>query len=129
MISADFQEYNTSLEASHREIAQGLCDLISKSLPSAEGKVWHGHPVWFIDGNPILGYSLKKAGIEVLFWSGKSFATAGLRPVGKYQAAGIAVDSLGDVAKVSTFMAEAKSVQWNYKDLPKLRQLEKLTAF
>jgi hypothetical protein len=129
MISADIQEYNTSLEASHREIAQTLCDLISKSLPNAEGKVWHGHPVWFIDGNPILGYSLKKAGIEVLFWSGKSFATAGLRPVGKYQAAGIAIDSLGDVAKVSTFMADALSVQWNYKDLPKLRKLEKLTAF
>jgi hypothetical protein len=129
MISADIQEYNSSLGASHREIAQSLCALISESLPGAEGKVWHGHPVWFIDGNPILGYSLKKAGIEVLFWSGKSFATAGLRPVGKYQAAGIAVDSLGDVAKVSTFMAEAQSVQWNYKDLPKLRKLEKLTAF
>jgi hypothetical protein len=129
MISADIQEYNSSLEASHREIAQSLCALISESLPGAEGKVWHGHPVWFIDGNPILGYSLKKAGIEVLFWSGKSFATAGLRPVGKYQAAGLAVDSLGEVAKVSTFMAEAQSVQWNYKDLPKLRKLEKLTAF
>jgi hypothetical protein len=129
MISADILDYNSKLEASHREIAQSLCELISESLPGAEGKVWHGHPVWFIDGNPILGYSLKKAGVEVLFWSGKSFATTGLRPVGKYQAAGIAIDSLGEVAKVSTFMAEAKSVQWNYKDLPKLRQLEKLTAF
>jgi hypothetical protein len=129
MISADIQEYNSKLEDSHREISQGLCDLISKSLPSSEGKVWHGHPVWFIDGNPILGYSLKKSGIEVLFWSGKSFATAGLRPVGKYQAAGIAIDSLGDIAKVSTFMAEADSVQWDYKNLPKLRKLEKLTSF
>jgi hypothetical protein len=129
MISADIQEYNSKLEDSHREIAQSLCDLVSQALPNAEGKVWHGHPVWFIDGNPIAGYSLKRSGIEVLFWSGKSFATAGLRPVGKYQAAGLAVDSLGEVAKVSTFMAEAQSVQWNYKDLPKLRKLEKLTAF
>jgi hypothetical protein len=129
MISADIHVYNSKLEDSHREIAQSLCDLISTSLPSAEGKVWHGHPVWFIDGNPILGYSLKKAGIEVLFWSGKSFATAGLRPVGKYQAAGIAIDALGDVAKISAFMAEANSVQWDYKNLPKLRKLEKLTSF
>jgi hypothetical protein len=129
MISADIQEYNSKLDDSHREIAQCLCDLISKSLPSAEGKVWHGHPVWFIDGNPIAGYSLKKSGIEVLFWSGKSFATAGLHPVGTYQAAGIAVETADAVDKIKPFMAEAQSIQWNYKDLPKLRKLEKLTSF
>lgn len=129
MISADIQEYNSNLDDAHREIAQGLCDLVSQSLPNAEGKVWHGHPVWFIDGNPIAGYSLKKSGIEVLFWSGKSFATAGLGPVGKYQAAGIAIETTDDVDKVKPFMAEAGSVQWNYKDLPKLRKLEKLTSF
>lgn len=129
MISADIQEYNSNLDDAHREIAQGLCDLVSQALPSSEGKVWHGHPVWFIDGNPIAGYSLKKSGIEVLFWSGKSFATAGLHPVGKYQAAGIAIETADDVDKVKPFMAEAGSVQWNYKDLPKLRKLEKLTNF
>ncbi len=129
MISADIQEYNSKLDDSHREIAQGLCDLVSQALPNAEGKVWHGHPVWFLDGNPIAGYNLKKSGIEVLFWSGKSFATAGLSPVGKYQAAGIAIETADDVDKVTPFMAEAGSVQWNYKDLPKLRKLEKLTNF
>ena len=129
MISAHIQEYNSKLDSSQREIAQGLCDLISKSLPGAEGKVWHGHPVWFIDENPILGYSLKRAGLEVLFWSGKSFATAGLRPVGKYQAAGISIETAEDIAGVASFMSEAQSIQWDYKNLPKLQRLEKVINF
>lgn len=122
-------DYNEQLVPEFKGLAEQLAKLFKKQVPQAEAKVWHGHPVWFIDGNPIAGYSLKKSGIEVLFWSGKSFATAGLGPVGKYQAAGIAIETADDVDKVKPFMAEAGSVQWNYKDLPKLRKLEKLTSF
>ena len=129
MIATDIIEYNQALNGTHRAIAEQLADLFSASLPNAEAKVWHGHPVWFLDGNPVCGYSLKKAGIEVLFWSGKSFMTAGLRPIGKYQAAGISVETSQGVAKVESFLAEAKSIQWDYKNLPKLRKLEKLTDF
>jgi hypothetical protein len=129
MIDTDIQVYNSKLEGSQRELANGLCDLISKALPLAEGKVWHGHPVWFIDGNPILGYSLKKAGIEVLFWSGQSFTEPGLRPIGKYKAAGVAIEGTDDVATLSTHMPEALAIQWDYKNLTKLRKLEKLTRF
>jgi hypothetical protein len=129
MTGTDIQVYNNKLEGSHQELANDLCDLISTALPLAEGKVWHGHPVWFIDGNPILGYSLNKAGIEVLFWSGQSFTEPGLRPIGKYKAAGIAIQSTDDVAGLAKRMPEALSVQWDYKNLPKLRKLEKLTEF
>jgi hypothetical protein len=129
MTGTDIQAYNSKLEGSQQELANGLCDLISKALPIAEGKVWHGHPVWFIDGNPILGYSLNKAGIEVLFWSGQSFTEPGLRPIGKYKAAGIAIQSTDDVVALAKRMQEALSVQWDYKNLPKLRKLEKLTDF
>ena len=129
MTATDIIEYNQALAGTQQKIAEQLADLFAASLPTAEAKVWHGHPVWFLDGNPVCGYSLKKAGLEVLFWSGKSFKTAGLRPIGKYQAAGLAVETAEDVAKVETFMAEAKSIQWDYKNLPKLRKLEKLTAF
>jgi hypothetical protein len=129
MTDTDIQVYNESLEGAHRDVAAGLCELIATALPRAEGKVWHGHPVWFIDGNPILGYSLKKAGIEVLFWSGQSFTEPGLRPIGKYKAAGIAIQSTDDVAGLAKRMQEALSVQWDYKNLPKLRKLEKLTHF
>ena len=125
----DIIEYNQGLATAERELAESLAALFASKLSTAEAKVWHGHPVWFVDGNPVCGYSLKKAGLEVLFWSGKSFKTSGLRPVGKYQAAGIAVESQADLNKVEAFMAEATNIQWDYKNLPKLRKLEKLTDF
>lgn len=129
MTATDILEYNQALTGTQREVAAQLADLFAGSMPKAESKVWHGHPVWFLDGNPVCGYSLKKDGLEVLFWSGKSFKTAGLRPIGKYQAAGLAVETAEDIAKVEKFMADAKSIQWDYKNLPQLRKLEKLTAF
>ena len=42
-------------------------------MPESESKIWHRHPVWFLDGNPIVGYSKLKAGIRLMFWSGASF--------------------------------------------------------
>ena len=129
MTAADIIEYNQGLAAAERELAEALVALFASKLSTAEAKVWHGHPVWFVDGNPVCGYSLKKAGLEVLFWSGKSFKTAGLRPIGKYQAAGIAVETQEDLKKVEAFMPEATKIQWDYKSLPKLRKLEKLTDF
>lgn len=129
MAGQDIIEYNRGLAAAERELAESLAALFASKLSTAEAKVWHGHPVWFVDGNPVCGYSLKKAGLEVLFWSGKSFKTSGLRPVGKYQAAGIAVETQEDLNKVEAFMAEATKIQWDYKNLSKLRKLEKLTDF
>lgn len=129
MTDTGIHEYNLKIDGANRELAAGLYHLIATALPTAMGKVWHGHPVWFLDGNPILGYSLKKSGLEVLFWSGKSFITSGLRPIGKYQAAGLSVGSEEDIEKVASFMGEAQSIQWDYKNLPKLQRLEKVTNF
>jgi hypothetical protein len=124
-------DYNNSLQGVNRELAQRLRNLFEEVVPAAKGKVWHGHPVWFIDGNPVFGYSLKKAGIEVLFWSGQSFKSPGLRAIGKFQAAGIIVDEL-DAAfeqRLRKWLEESSLIQWDYKNLPKLRKLEKLTDF
>lgn len=130
-IGKDIADYNKKLSKSDQEIASTLCDLIAKKLPKSEGKVWHGHPVWFIDENPIVGYSLKKSGIEVLFWSGQSFELSGLRAIGKFKAAAYAIASIDELDKKSlnTWLAEAKTVQWDYVNLPKKRKLEKLTKF
>jgi hypothetical protein len=127
----DILDYNKTLGNAEKEIVAQLCKLIESSLPKAEGKVWHGHPVWFIDGNPVVGYSLKKAGIEALFWSGQSFATSGLTAIGKFKAAGYSVPST-DVFSATLFkkwLAEAKKIQWDYANLPKKKKLEKLTDF
>ena len=128
---ADILDYNKTLSAEELEIANALCELIEKHLPQAAGKVWHGHPVWFIGGNPIVGYSLKKSGIEMLFWSGQSFNASGLRALGKFKAAALSVPTLNDLdAKViGAYLVEAKAIQWDYENLPKKRELEKLTDF
>ena len=127
----DIEKYNKALGKAEREIALDLCARIAKTLPKAEGKVWHGHPVWFIDGNPVVGYSLKKSGIEVLFWSGQSFESSALRPIGKFKAAGMSVPSLEqlDTKELTACLKSAKTIQWDYENLPKKRKLEKLTDF
>ena len=130
-LSADVVEYNNSLDAENVARARSLAGHFGAAVPMAEGKVWHGHPVWFINGNPVFGYSLKKSGIEVLFWSGQSFKSPGLRAIGKFQAAGIIVDEL-DAAfeqRLRKWLEESALIQWDYKNLPKLRKLEKLTDF
>ena len=130
-ISQDIQDYQSELTAEEAEIGAALIKLISKSLPGAEAKVWHGHPVWFIDGNPVVGYSLKKAGIEVLFWSGQSFKLEGLRAIGKFKAAGVAVPNLKSLDKkaMAAWLTEAIAIQWDYQNLPKKRALVKRTKF
>ena len=130
-IGQDILEYQSALSPEEGEIGTALIKLFSKSLPNAESKVWHGHPVWFIDGNPIVGYSLKKSGIEILFWSGQSFKLEGLRAIGKFKAAGIAVPNIKALDKkaMSAWLGEALDIQWDYANLPKKRALEKLTKF
>ena len=130
-IGQDILDYQSELSYDEAEIGAAIIKLISKALPKAEGKVWHGHPVWFIDGNPVVGYSLKKAGIEVLFWSGQSFKLEGLRAIGKFKAAGIALPTIKDLNKkmMAAWLSEAVAIQWDYQNLPKKRSLEKLTKF
>ena len=130
-IGQDILDYQGELSDHEAEIGAAIIKLISKALPKAEGKVWHGHPVRFINGNPVVGYSLKKAGIEVLFWSGQSFKLEGLRAIGKFKAAGISVPSIKDLNKkmMAAWLSEAVAIQWDYQNLPKKRSLEKLTKF
>ena len=72
MISKEVLAYNAAQSAED----QGICDLlaqeISTELTEAENKLWHGHPVWFLEGNPIAGYSKEKKrnSADVLEWSG-----------------------------------------------------------
>ena len=129
--SPDVLEYNETQTAEHSDVCSSLAKLFSKNLPAAESKVWHGHPVWFIDGNPIAGYSVKKLGVQVLFWSGQSFKTAGLKPIGKFRAAGFDVAKADAKTKalLKEWLFEAVSIQWDYANLVKKRSLEKLTKF
>ena len=116
---ADTKAYNAALAPGDRKICRLLAEQIDESLPDAENRVWHAHPVWFLDGNPIVGYSRLKDGVRLLFWSGQSFAEKGLRKEGSFKAAEVrytAVDEV-DVAKLRRWLAEARVVQWDYRNI------------
>jgi uncharacterized protein YdhG (YjbR/CyaY superfamily) len=50
----DILHYNQQLSATDKEICDRLLEIIHNQIPQAESKIRHRHPVWFIDGNPIL---------------------------------------------------------------------------
>jgi hypothetical protein len=112
-----------------RETCLALRALIDAHLAKAESKIWHRHPVWFLDGNPIVGFSKLKDGVRVLFWSGRSFETPGLVPEGTFKAAEVRYRHPADIdaAGLAAWLREAESIQWDYKNIVKRRgKLERL---
>lgn len=125
----DVRKYNQAQAASDQEICDALAQEIDRGLPEAENRIWHAIPVWFLDGNPIVGYSKLKNCVRLLFWSGQSFQTAGLAAVGKFKAAEaryISVDQV-DVNLLKRWLKESRDIQWDYKNIVKRKgQLERL---
>lgn len=72
-LNSDTGAYNAALPEEDRKICTLLAYEINRNLPEAENKIWHGHPVWFLEGNPVVGYSKLKDRIRLMFWSGQSF--------------------------------------------------------
>ena len=128
-MNSDVKQYNQSVSKHYVEICSTLAAEIDKALPKAENKVWHRHPVWFLDGNPIVGYSELKGGIRLLFWSGQSFGDADLTPEGSFKAAEARYTSAQeiDIKKLKRWLKAAKDIQWDYKNLIKRKgKLERL---
>lgn len=115
----DVLAYQDRLDAESRPICDLLLETIAAELPDAENKVWHGHPVWFFEGNPVVGYDRLKASVRLLFWSGQSFTEPGLSDEGSFKApeARYTEPSQIDVAALRRWLAEARNVQWNYRDI------------
>src|ERR1044071_1875663 len=86
-MNKDVRAYNHSQSAGDKAICNLLAEEIDNNLPKAENKIWHAHPVWFLDGNPIVGYNKLKDSIRLLFWSGQSFDEPGLQTEGNFKAA------------------------------------------
>lgn len=115
-------------------VDKAICDAlwheIDQGLPGAESKIWHAHPVWFLAGNPIVGYSKLKACIRLLFWSGQSFETPGLKPEGKFKAAEARYTDADeiDTALLGRWLSDASQIQWDYKNIVKRKgRLERLS--
>jgi len=121
--------YNETQAAGDRAICQLLASEIDRHLPEAENRIWHAHPVWFLDGNPIVGYSKLKDSVRLLFWSGQSFREKGLTREGSFKAAEArftAADQV-DTEELGRWLAEAREVQWDYRNLVRRKgRLERL---
>lgn len=124
-IPDDILEYQKRLDAEARPICDLLLATIERELSDPERKVWHAHPVWFFDGNPVVGYDRLKASVRLLFWSGQSFREPGLKPEGTFKAAEAryTAPEQVDVEALRHWLAEARAVQWNYRDIRRNRGL------
>ena len=121
--------YNTAQTPANQAICNALAAELSRGLPKAESKIWHGGPVWFLDGNPVAGYWVRKAGVQLLFWSGQSFDEPGLKSEGKFKAAEAHYNDASEInsADVQRWLAKAAVIQWDYKNIVKRKgKLEKL---
>ncbi len=127
----DINKYHEVLTPSDREICTRLADEIELHLAGAESKVWHAHPVWFLEGNPIVGYSTQKPGIRLMFWSGADFDEPTLNVVGKkFKDASIFFNTVAEIdsSDLSRWLLKAATVQWDYKNIVKRKgQLLRLT--
>jgi hypothetical protein len=114
-----------SYNAKQTESDQAICELLFKeinhALPEADSKIWHAHPVWFLDGNPVAGYSKLKGSVRLLFWSGQTFDEPGLQNEGSFKAAEKRYTSAGEVnpADLKRWLEKSRDIQWDYKNIVK----------
>lgn len=119
-MNSEIEKYNELQTEENQNICNRLMNEINGSLPKAASKIWHGSPVWFIDGNPIVGYSKLKSCIQLLFWSGASFEED-LKPVGKHKAAEVRYTDEVEINmdSLTRWLSKSKDIQWDYKNIVK----------
>ncbi len=126
----DTVTYNEQLKPDHQQIGDLLAREIAASLPDAENKIWHAHPVWFLDGNPTVGYSKQKPGIRLVFWSGADFGEPGLNVLGeKFKDASVFYNNVSEIntTDLQRWLARAQEIQWDYKNIVRRKgRLERL---
>jgi hypothetical protein len=125
----DTSKYNASQAPEDKAVCDLLAREIDRALPEAENKIWHAHPVWFLDGNPVVGYSKLKSCVRLLFWSGQSFEEEGLKKEGSFKAAEARYTVAAQVKTrdLKRWLAKARDIQWDYKNLVRRKgRLERL---
>lgn len=118
-MNKDVQAYNNTQSTEGKKICNFLAKEISSSLPEAENKIWHAHPVWFLNGNPIVGYSKLKDGIRLMFWSGQSFDEEALQKEGSFKAAEVRYKSADEIKlrELKRWLKKSREIQWDYKNI------------
>lgn len=116
------QDYHDALEPSDKIICETLNAAINSVLTDADSKIWHSHPVWFLAGNPIVGYSKQKDCVRLMFWSGMSFDEELLVPgSGKFKDASISYTLNEQInhKDLNRWLDKSKNIQWDYKNIVK----------
>ena len=125
----DIQAYNNKQTEEDQRICNLLAEVIDSNFPEAENKIWHAVPVWFLEGNPIVGYGKLKNCVRLLFWSGQSFDEPQLKNEGSFKAAEIRYTAVEQIntANLARWVMKGKDIQWDYKNLIKRKgTLERL---
>ncbi|GAA5039349.1 hypothetical protein GCM10011506_38460 [Marivirga lumbricoides] len=126
----EIQNYNNQQLENDKAISDLLATEIDKELTDAESKIWHAHPVWFLEENPIVGYSKQKAGLRLMFWSGADFEEEQLNVLGgKFKDASIFYTGTDQINKedISRWLRKSREIQWDYKNIVKRKgKLERL---
>lgn len=120
-----YARYAESLPETARALFHAVAAQVDAGLPGTEVRIWHGAPVWFDRGQPCVGVSLTRRGVQVLFWSGQLFDEAGLRPLGKFKASERVYQAIADIdgAALARWLAKALTLQWDYAgDLQRRRR-------
>ncbi|WP_433812863.1 DUF1801 domain-containing protein [Flavobacterium johnsoniae] len=120
-MNKEIQEYNDSQNPEDKKICTILSSEIDAFLSEAESKIWHRHPVWFLDGNPVAGYSKLKDSVRLLFWSGQSFYEPELQNEGSFKAAEARYTSSDQInlQDLKRWLDKARNIQWDYKNIVK----------
>lgn len=125
----EIDAFNRAQPAEYQRVCERLSATIDGALRGTDSKIWHAHPVWFLSGNPIVGYNRLKAGIRLMFWSGASFAEPELKPgTGKFKDASILytnVDQI-DEAKLMRWLGKSAQIQWDYGNIRKAGKLVRI---
>jgi hypothetical protein len=126
----EIQSYNNKQKASDVNVCDLLANTIDTELTEAESKIWHAHPVWFLNGNPIVGYSKQKKGIRLMFWSGADFEEEVLNLKGaKFKDASIFYNEITSInlEDLNRWLQKSKTIQWDYKNIVKRKgKLERI---
>jgi uncharacterized protein YdhG (YjbR/CyaY superfamily) len=129
-MNTDIAAYNNTQQGEDQSICNSLATLIDAELSEAESKIWHAHPVWFLDGNPIVGYSKQKKGIRLMFWSGADFEEENLNVLGdKFKDASVFYNHASeiDTPELARWLRKSRNIQWDYKNIVKRKgKLERL---
>lgn len=91
---------------------------IDGTLPMSGAKIYHSMPVWFIAGNPVVGFNVNaKKKVNLLFWNGQAFKDPDLEAVGKFYAAQVQFSDVEEIdkKKLKKWLKKAGKDIWDFE--------------